>query len=318
MSRRYGPPVFYRGVRMRSRFEGRFASVLDLFKIAWQYEPGDFILTNQRVYRPDFWLPEGKTWVELKGFVEEASDEELDRFDEFAWQRIASGDDALFVPGNGASLLMRDDNDWQKFAEFEPSGADATCDQMLSWSLRHWVTGAFRHCPSCQRWFIGRTGGEEPCRLCGHWRRVAELTYDFDIECVDGRVCPDDADIVEGDTGIFASMRGDVWGRRFNLTSFKALHEIGTMTERLGPMGRISDPKLCAALEYFDRKEPEPRPPKSGAPKEEFTAYVAAHQEWQHRWDDMFADVTGMTPAYELWERCKRDGDASGSGDESP
>jgi hypothetical protein len=48
-----------------------FAALLDVHEIAWEYEPVEFALDWDRTgapcagFRPDFWLPEHRTFVEL-------------------------------------------------------------------------------------------------------------------------------------------------------------------------------------------------------------------------------------------------------------
>ncbi|MEU8035692.1 hypothetical protein [Streptosporangium sp. NPDC049078] len=56
----------YAGCRFRSRLEARWAVFFDHLGIAWEYEPQGFIVDGTP-YLPDFWLPETKTWVEVKG-----------------------------------------------------------------------------------------------------------------------------------------------------------------------------------------------------------------------------------------------------------
>jgi hypothetical protein len=65
-------PTTHRGVRMRSQLEARWAGVLDAAGIAWEYEPHVVNLGSSRGrwiggYLPDFWLPEIRTWIEVKG-----------------------------------------------------------------------------------------------------------------------------------------------------------------------------------------------------------------------------------------------------------
>ena len=61
----------YHGAYMRSLFEVEFAKELDRREIAWQYEP-------ERVgggrYLIDFYLPDLKCWVEVKGRFEARDD----------------------------------------------------------------------------------------------------------------------------------------------------------------------------------------------------------------------------------------------------
>jgi hypothetical protein len=56
----------YAGCRFRSRLEARWAVFFNALNIPWEYEPQGF-QTGAGLYLPDFWLPEIKTWVEVKG-----------------------------------------------------------------------------------------------------------------------------------------------------------------------------------------------------------------------------------------------------------
>jgi hypothetical protein len=60
-------PRTYRGVRFRSTLEADWAANLDALGIAWQYEPEAVQLPSGELYRPDFYLPECTTWLEVKG-----------------------------------------------------------------------------------------------------------------------------------------------------------------------------------------------------------------------------------------------------------
>jgi hypothetical protein len=55
----------YRGFRFRSRTEARYAVFFDAAGIDWQYEVEGFHLNGAR-YLPDFFLPELRTYVEVK------------------------------------------------------------------------------------------------------------------------------------------------------------------------------------------------------------------------------------------------------------
>lgn len=59
-------PTKYAGCHFRSRLEARWAVFFDTIGIAWQYEPEGYELDGKR-YLPDFWLPQIKTWYEVKG-----------------------------------------------------------------------------------------------------------------------------------------------------------------------------------------------------------------------------------------------------------
>lgn len=71
----------YAGCRFRSRLEARYAVLFDKLGIRWEYEVQGYLVgeeDNRRPYLPDFWLPNDRLWVEVKG-AENALDVELIR-----------------------------------------------------------------------------------------------------------------------------------------------------------------------------------------------------------------------------------------------
>lgn len=56
----------YRGYRFRSRLEARWAVFFDAAGIPFEYEKEGFDVGG-RWYLPDFWLPEQRCWIEIKG-----------------------------------------------------------------------------------------------------------------------------------------------------------------------------------------------------------------------------------------------------------
>ncbi len=67
----------YKGHHFRSRLEARWAVFFDAAGVKWEYEKEGYDLSElaaedgkqDRInrYLPDFWLPEYKVWVEIKG-----------------------------------------------------------------------------------------------------------------------------------------------------------------------------------------------------------------------------------------------------------
>lgn len=57
----------YKGYLFRSRLEARWAVFFDTLGIKWEYEKEGYDLGEEGWYLPDFWLPEEKIWVEIKG-----------------------------------------------------------------------------------------------------------------------------------------------------------------------------------------------------------------------------------------------------------
>lgn len=57
----------YNGYRFRSRLEARWAVFFDTLGIKYEYEKEGYDLGVNGWYLPDFWLPEYKCWIEIKG-----------------------------------------------------------------------------------------------------------------------------------------------------------------------------------------------------------------------------------------------------------
>ena len=60
---------WYNGIKFRSVLESKTAQALDNLGIAYQYEPDGYKLSNGMWYRPDFWLPYAKQFIECKGVM---------------------------------------------------------------------------------------------------------------------------------------------------------------------------------------------------------------------------------------------------------
>ena len=65
----------YNGCLFRSRLEARWAVFYDHLGIQWEYEKQGYKLEDGTCYLPDFWLPEQRYWIEIKGRIPIASDE---------------------------------------------------------------------------------------------------------------------------------------------------------------------------------------------------------------------------------------------------
>jgi hypothetical protein len=65
-------PRTYRGQNFRSTLEARWAIFFDEMGIEWVYEPEGYIVNNEEWYVPDFYLPQFKTWAEVKGVFGDA------------------------------------------------------------------------------------------------------------------------------------------------------------------------------------------------------------------------------------------------------
>ncbi|RXF11112.1 hypothetical protein EG878_14750 [Enterococcus faecalis] len=69
---------------MRSSWEVDVANILDLLGIEFQYEPRRFYFRKEREsYLPDFYLPEYKVWIEVKGFYDQRSQKRMRLFKKY-------------------------------------------------------------------------------------------------------------------------------------------------------------------------------------------------------------------------------------------
>jgi hypothetical protein len=58
----------YKGYRFRSRLEARWAVFFDVLGVRWEYEKEGFDLGRAAGwFLPDFWMPDMRVWVEIKG-----------------------------------------------------------------------------------------------------------------------------------------------------------------------------------------------------------------------------------------------------------
>jgi hypothetical protein len=56
----------YKGYRMQSRLEARWAVFFDALGIEWEYEKEGFDLGEEGWYLPDFYLKDFAAWIEIK------------------------------------------------------------------------------------------------------------------------------------------------------------------------------------------------------------------------------------------------------------
>lgn len=152
-------PVTYSGVLFRSTLEADWAATLDSLCIKWQYEPEGLKLPSGRLYRPDFYLPQIATWLEVKG----PHSLGLDKTRELA-------DVAGHVPDCRDRGLSPDDaGDWD----------DACCQ--LEYQL---VVIGYAPVRGLAEWHLLDRWGEDPgkgmlrqCPRCGAWWWVGLGAY---------------------------------------------------------------------------------------------------------------------------------------------
>lgn len=102
----------YKGYRMRSRLEARWAIFFDNLNMKWWYEPEGFSFNGER-YLPDFYLPDfdGGTFAEVKF---EATPKEID-----LCRQVSNLTGKIFlicegVPGPQSLKYFYPDEDWTR------------------------------------------------------------------------------------------------------------------------------------------------------------------------------------------------------------
>jgi len=151
-----GIPTEYKGITFRSRFEARVAYWLDDEKIKWEYEPKSFILKTGVMLWPDFYLPELKTWLEVKGNETASNRTNLSNFaKEFKTEVVL----------------------------IEPSGGKwfSGTDKSISASAQNLYLGG---CKKCGKGFFCGSEGLYHCRSCGFY------DGDHDLAAISREIIP--------------------------------------------------------------------------------------------------------------------------------
>ncbi len=152
-------PTMYRGTLFRSTLEADWAATLDAYGIDWQYEPEGLMLPSGELYRPDFWLPRIKTWLEVKGL----HGERTHKPEELRWAVHCEGGCAL------GHTSVRDDRPWQMVVV----GGAADANGRLR-AMAPWVSTFESVCLDCGAWqwstcmfFNDLDEPNDACRACG-------------------------------------------------------------------------------------------------------------------------------------------------------
>lgn len=138
-------PTEYRGVRFRSMLESAWARTLDHYEIAWEYEPETVELEAGKRYVPDLWLPDLKTWIEVKGPH---------------MLRVAKTREFARAQGRPVIMLFG-------FYALRRYLGPATRPSSMQWLDGLGYDTRFTRCPECQSWQWLRARLSRACRKCG-------------------------------------------------------------------------------------------------------------------------------------------------------
>lgn len=135
----------YNGFRFRSRAEARWAVFFDAAGIRYQYEPEGVKLSDGTLYLPDFFLPDCKTWFEVKGVLNDIDKHKVE-------QLIV--DSKMPVVVGYADLTFTGCDNWSY--EDDPH-----------FTMTDKSTSLLCCCEKCKKyWFMG-TAGIYTCLNCG-------------------------------------------------------------------------------------------------------------------------------------------------------
>ena len=145
----------YKGYRMRSRLEARWALFFDICHEKWEYEREGYQLKSGR-YLPDFWLPRLDMWVEVKG--ESPTKQEVKLLEELCHATDKMGMFLIGTPGNNRPMVYVtctdssgggqywDDDEYELAFREDGTGRvvltlRCTCSKRDCWYSPNWVSG---------------------------------------------------------------------------------------------------------------------------------------------------------------------------------
>jgi hypothetical protein len=163
-------PTVFKGIKLKSRFEGDIAFLVDRLGYKWQYEPQSYLLEDGTHYWPDFYLPELKLFIECRGYESDKGADQIDGFGKL----ITAGE-------IGPNLVKRpqipDDcefaysdiyNEYLDYLVIGPNSCTFyECTARFGVAKSEEV--ALCQCDKCGRWFFAGMSGSYQCRFCGRW-----------------------------------------------------------------------------------------------------------------------------------------------------
>jgi len=170
-------PTVYRGITFRSALEAGWAATMDSLGIVWLYEPWILSLPSGQRYRPDFHLPEIRTWLEVKGPHNERVEKPTE------WARLAAHRPNCPTGRQDLQGVACCDRRWSPWelvilgrepAPLWPSGrlGPFVTAQGPPGLLAYESTVAgdgigLAHCEACSGYYFFRLTGSFACRRCG-------------------------------------------------------------------------------------------------------------------------------------------------------
>jgi hypothetical protein len=137
----------------RSTLEADWAATLDYMSVRWAYEPRTLHLPSGKTYIPDFWLPEIRTWLEVKGDGIPG----LAKTRELAQEPVCGCAAQCDCEGRGGVMVI---------AGFSARYAEGMRYGTMRWADPLAFTSFLSRCPHCDGWFWMRPQASFRCRRC--------------------------------------------------------------------------------------------------------------------------------------------------------
>lgn len=156
-------PTRYNGIQFRSRTEARWAVLFDSLSVRWQYELEGYQL-SKCWYLPDFWLPEWRSFAEVKGAAEDWTQDVVGKCRELASQtqrpfllldeiRVSSPLVPVVLPDEPCAIaehgcdLVQSRNTGRIWHESHGSHDDGLIDSDWAHAASRAITRRFRYMP---------------------------------------------------------------------------------------------------------------------------------------------------------------------------
>lgn len=142
----------YNGYRFRSRAEARWAVFFDACGIKYQYEPEGYKLSDGTFYLPDFYLPDSKTFFEVKGVM---SDKDMHKI------KLLQEDLHCSVAIGYADMTFQASDRWEEDV----------------FSISNKADSYFVKCNNCDKYYFIGGAGAYTCTCCNYYD--GDATFDL-------------------------------------------------------------------------------------------------------------------------------------------
>ena len=139
--------TFYNGYRFRSRAEARWAVFFNELKMPYLYEPEGFELSDGTCYLPDFYLPDCKTFFEVKGVMTDTDMHKIKQLQNDLHISVAIG---------YSDMTFQSSDNWS----YPNDPSFEITDKDNSFCLM---------CPKCNKVFFMGGTGIYSCQCCGYY-----------------------------------------------------------------------------------------------------------------------------------------------------